>query len=170
MTTLDDQIRSLTEAFATDIAALVRKSALAAVQNVLGGGAPAPAAPRPAVPAKKPAPAPAPAKKAPLAKPVVKAAAPARKPAKPAPAAKPTTKKIVAPKRPLGAKRPPAELAALVEKLAGWINANPGQGAEAMSKALGLANSELTLPIKKLVAAKRIRFEGQKRATKYYSV
>ena len=85
-----------------------------------------------------------------------------------APAAKPAAKKAAPAKRPLGAKRPPAELAALVEKLAAYIGSNPGQGVEMIGKALQTPTSDLTLPIKKLLSSKRIRFEGVKRATKYF--
>ena len=161
MSNLDDQIRSMTEAFAGDLAGLIRKAALEAVQSALSAGA-APAPVRAAAPARRPAPrpkAPAPAPKA----------APAR-PGRPAAAAKAAPAKPATSKRPLGAKRPPAELAALVERLGGYIKSNPGQGMEAISKALGTNTSDLTLPVKKLLAAKRVRFEGVKRATKYYPV
>jgi hypothetical protein len=161
MSNLDEEIRAKTEAFANDLASLVRRAALEAVASVLGGGqahAPAPvkAAPPPA------------ARKAPPPRAAAKAApAPAPKAAKAAPASKAAPAKAAA-KRPLGAKRPPAELAALVEKLAGYIKSNPGHGMEAISKALGASTSDLTLPVKKLLAAKRVRFEGVKRATKYF--
>jgi hypothetical protein len=160
MTTVHDEIRSRIEAFTADISGLVREAALEAVRNALGTG--------PALAPSKPA---APARVAARRKPAVSAkkAAPAPKKRGPkaAPAKKAAGKKPVAPKRPLGAKRPPAELAALVEKLASYIKSNPGQGVEAIGKALNTATSELTLPIKKLLAAKRIRSEGQKRATRY---
>ena len=166
MTNLDDQIRSTTEAFASELSALVRRAALEAVQAALNAGqAPAPAPAKhapPAPPRRVPPPrakaAPAPAPKA--------APAPARA-GRPAPASKAAPSKP-APKRPLGAKRPPAELAALVERLGAYIKNNPGLGMEAISKALGTGTSDLTLPVKKLLAAKRVRFEGVKRATKYF--
>jgi len=41
---------------------------------------------------------------------------------------------------------------------------------EAISKALGTTTSDLTLPVKKLLAAKRVRFEGVKRATRYFPI
>jgi hypothetical protein len=93
-------------------------------------------------------------------------AAPAKKAAK-APA-KAAPKKPVAVKRPLGAKRPPEEIAKLTERLGSYIASNPGNGIEHIGKALNTPTSELTLPIKKLLASKKIRFEGQKRATRYY--
>jgi hypothetical protein len=154
---INDDIRSQTESFVNDVTALIRRAALDAVRSALASGQGAAAALKAVASAKKAAPAKAaPAKKA--------APAAAKKGAKGAPKA---AKKAAA-KRASGAKRPPAELAALVEKLGAYIKGNPGQGAEAIGKALSLPTSEMTLPIKKLLAAKRIRSEGQKRATKYF--
>ncbi len=67
-----------------------------------------------------------------------------------------------------GGKRPPAELAATVDKAAAWIKSNPGQGVEAMAKGLGLKTKQLALPIAKLLNNKTIKKRGVKRATKYY--
>ena len=39
---------------------------------------------------------------------------------------------------------------------------------EAIGKALGTPTKDLNLPVKKLLAAKKIRVEGQKRATEYF--
>jgi hypothetical protein len=178
--TATDEIRSKIEAFTADLTALVHQEALAAVRAALGEGlASAPskpagrpaatfkaATPKTAAPAKKPA---APKKAAPAL--AAKAAPAAKTPAKAATAPKApaaAAKKAVAVKRPLGAKRPPAELAKLTEKLGEHIKANPGLGMEAIGKDLSTPTSELTLPIKKLLAAKRIRFEGVKRATRYF--
>jgi hypothetical protein len=74
----------------------------------------------------------------------------------------------VASKRAPGEKRPPAEVAKLTDGLGDYIKANPGQRMEIIGKALGVTTRELNLPIKKLLAAKRIRSEGQKRATEYF--
>src|SRR5262249_54986956 len=102
--------------------------------------------------------APAPARKA----------ARATKGAKVAPAAKAAVSKRAAPKRAPGEKRPPAELAKLTEKLGDYIKAHPGSRMEAIGKGLGLPTRELHLPIKKLLAAKKVRSEGHKRATEYF--
>jgi uncharacterized heparinase superfamily protein len=67
-----------------------------------------------------------------------------------------------------GGKRPPAELEAMVNKAGDWIKGNPGQGVEAMAKALGVQTKELALPIAKLLKSKAVKKRGQKRATKYY--
>lgn len=67
-----------------------------------------------------------------------------------------------------GEKRTPAELDAQCGWLLGQIKRTPGDGIEAISKALGVSTSELSLPVKKLLAEKSIRTKGHKRATKYY--
>ena len=166
MPNIDEEIRAKTEAFARDLTVLVRRAALEAAAAALGGGAPlaAPVAvaakrgrgrPRKAVPA-------APAPKA-AARPAAKAAA---KPA--APVSKAAVSKKASQKRAPGEKRPPAELAKLTDKLGDYIKANPGRRMEAIGKALGMPTRELNLPIKKLLAGKKIRSEGHKRATEYF--
>jgi hypothetical protein len=92
-----------------------------------------------------------------------RAAAPAKK-AAPAPA-KPAAKSAA---RPKGAKRPPGEIAKTTQRLADYIKSNPGQGIEAIGKALATPTKDLTLPIKKLLGDKKIVAKGEKRATKYY--
>lgn len=67
-----------------------------------------------------------------------------------------------------GEKRTAAELAALERALADHVRGNPGQGIEAIGKALSLPTSELTRPMKKLVERGDIRTQGEKRATKYF--
>jgi hypothetical protein len=76
--------------------------------------------------------------------------------------------KPAATRLPLGAKRPPGELVKLTERLGGYIKENPGRGIEAIGSALVMPTSELSLPIKKLLAAQKIRCVGAKRATKYF--
>jgi hypothetical protein len=66
-----------------------------------------------------------------------------------------------------GGKRDPKVLAKLVERLAEYIKANPGQRMEEITEALGVDTKGLKLPIKKLLAEKRITSKGQKRATTY---
>ena len=172
-TSVEDEIRSKTQAFAKDLAVLVRQAALEAAAAALGGGAPMATGTVPVQvgakrgrgrPRKAAAPAPAP-----TARPVSKAAqvAPA---SKPAPAARAAVSRKAPPKRAPGEKRPPGELAKLTDKLGDFIKSHPGQRMEAIGKALGTPTKELNLPIKKLLAAKKIRSEGQKRATEYFRV
>src|ERR1700722_4377403 len=165
MSTIMDEIRSKTESFAAGLALLVRRAALESVSAALGSVA-APAPVRVAVkrgPGRpKKVAAPAPPAKVPASK-----TAPASKSASPASKAA-VAKKPAAAKRPSGAKRPPAELAKLTEKLGEYIKAHPGLRIEPIGKALSVPTKELNLPVKKLLAAKKIRSEGQKRATEYF--
>ena len=99
--------------------------------------------------------APAPTR-APKAKPAVKAAA--------APVAKAAPTR----KRKKGEKRPPAELAKVQADLLAFIQKNPGKRIEEINKPLGLATSELSRPLSKLIAAKQVRRTGEKRASRYF--
>lgn len=81
-----------------------------------------------------------------------------------APKAAPTTE----PKRKFGAKRDPAELAALTDALGDYISKHPGMRIEEIGAALQLPTKDLVLPVQKLLAAKRIKRTGTRRATKYF--
>jgi DNA-binding NtrC family response regulator len=76
--------------------------------------------------------------------------------------------KPVSTRRQKGAKRAPEELEALVKKLHAYVTKNPGQRIEQVGQALGIATKELSLPVKKLVAEKRLTTKGHKRATTYF--
>jgi hypothetical protein len=173
MPNIDNEIRSMIESFATDLAGLVRRAALESVQTVLGGGATV-AAPVEVAAAKRgpgrPKRVATPAAAAPTKPPAAPVKTPAAKSTKAAPAAKaPVSKKPAAAKRPLGQKRPPGELAKLTERLGDYIKAHPGLRMEVIGKALGAPTKDLNLPVKKLLAAKKIRTEGEKRATEYFA-
>lgn len=71
-------------------------------------------------------------------------------------------------RRAKGAKRDPKLLAALTDKLGDYIKKNPGNRIEQIGKALGTPTKDLALPVKKLLAAKKIATKGQKRATTYF--
>jgi DNA-binding NtrC family response regulator len=71
-------------------------------------------------------------------------------------------------KRKPGEKRTKKELARLTDRLAAYVQSNKGQGIEAIARGLGVETRELTLPVKKLLASKRITSQGQKRATRYF--
>jgi hypothetical protein len=124
---IESEIRSRVEAFAEELIALLRESAMDVVKDALGetaasrrGGRGRASAPRASM-------------------------------------------------RPKGAKRDPNVLEALTEKLGAFIKKNPGQRIEQIGKALGTPTKELALPVKKLVAAKKISTTGQKRSTKYFA-
>lgn len=67
-----------------------------------------------------------------------------------------------------GGKRSPDEIAETADALLDYIRQNPGQRMEAIAKAMGSSTKDLTLPIKKLLSANKVKVEGQKRATSYY--
>jgi len=140
---MPNAIEDLVTKFTSDLSALIRSEALASITSALGGAAPA--APAEVAPAS--APAKAPTKKA-TAK---KAAKPAKK------AGKPGT-----------GKRDPAELAKFVETVGEYIKAHPGEGAETLKVALKCESKDLQLPIRKLLAEKRVIVKGQKRASRYF--
>ena len=166
MPSIDDEIRSKTDAFVSNLTVLIRRAALESVSAVLGGSTPVAAPVQVAAKRGRGRP-----KKVVSAAPAAKAP-PVAKTTKPVPAAKaasqaPVSKKAAAPKRVSGEKRPPAELAKLTEKLGEYIKSHPGLRIESIGKALSTPTKELALPIKKLLAAKRVKSEGQKRATVY---
>jgi hypothetical protein len=72
------------------------------------------------------------------------------------------------PGRKLGEKRTPQELAQITAQVLRYITSNAGQSVEQMAGSLSLSTRELTLPIRKLLAEKKIGSKGQKRATRYF--
>ena len=72
-------------------------------------------------------------------------------------------------RRAKGAKRDPRMLQALTDKLGDYIKKNPGMRIEQIGKALGTPTKDLALPVKKLIAGKKISTKGQKRATTYFA-
>ena len=67
-----------------------------------------------------------------------------------------------------GQKRAPEDLAELVDQLLNSIKATPGQRMEQIAKTLKSTTQELALPAKKLIAEKKIKTKGERRATKYF--
>jgi hypothetical protein len=72
-------------------------------------------------------------------------------------------------RRSKGAKRDPRMLQALTDRLGDYIKKNPGLRIEQIGKALGTPTKDLALPVKKLIAGKKIATKGQKRATTYFA-
>jgi hypothetical protein len=60
-----------------------------------------------------------------------------------------------------------------IEKIGGRVIAhakrNPGQGIEAIGKALGIATRDLALPVKNAIRDGALTTKGHKRATKYFA-
>ncbi len=160
MSNAETHIKAKVDAFVNDLSDLIRQSALEAVADALRKGgeiaAPAPAARRPGRPAKV-------VEAAPVA------AKPAGKPGRPAKAASASSASAAAAaKRRAGEKRSPVLLAQVTDQVGNHIKSNPGQGVEQIAKALSTTTKELTLPIRKLLADKKITSKGQKRATRYF--
>lgn len=65
-------------------------------------------------------------------------------------------------------KRDPRALAETVDLLGKYIRDFPGRSIEVIGEKLHIPTKELALPVKKLLAAKRIRKTGTRRATRYY--
>jgi transcriptional regulator with GAF, ATPase, and Fis domain len=138
---IEDEIQSRINSFVAELNGLVRKAALAAVQNALkGDSSPPRQQARPQVRAKR--------------APQARRAAPLREPSKAA--------------RKPGEKRPQAEIRALTERALDYIQRNSGQGVEHIAKGLGTTTRELSLPMKRLLKEKRISAKGEKRATRYF--
>lgn len=70
--------------------------------------------------------------------------------------------------RPRGQKRAPEDLEQLVNQLLAAIKATPGQRMEQIAKGMKTTTQELALPAKKLLAEKKIKTKGERRATKYF--
>jgi hypothetical protein len=66
-----------------------------------------------------------------------------------------------------GDKRPPEELDALASKFVDYVAKHPGMRIEQVNKELGTSTKDLALPIRKLIAEKKIKTTGKKRATTY---
>ncbi len=133
------QLRSRVDAFVTELSALVRQAALAAVAEALGTGGAAPPKGPPRAGGR-----------------------PARMPvatgrAKPAP--------FAAHRK--GAKRPAEEITKTTARLFDYIKAHPAQRIEQIGKAIGVTTKDLALPTQKLLAEKKIASKGQRRATTY---
>jgi DNA-binding NtrC family response regulator len=132
-TQLDSQLRNRIDAFTWELTELVRRAALATLQEALGtqGHVPSGRRSRPRAAQQQ---------ELPLAN------------------------------RPVGrkrGKRPPEELERVQQQLIDYVAQNPGQSIEAIAQAMGVTTRELNLPVKKLVAARKLKTRGHKRATRY---
>jgi hypothetical protein len=66
-----------------------------------------------------------------------------------------------------GGKRSPAELARTADRLIRHIKSNPNQRAEQIADHVGMSTRALALPLRKLVAEKRLKTRGVARGTTY---
>jgi hypothetical protein len=65
-------------------------------------------------------------------------------------------------------KRTPEDISKIADKIEAYVRDNPGTRIDAVAKAIKKNTKELQLPVRKLIEEKRVRTEGQKRATEYH--
>ena len=138
--TLDDRIRARVEQFASELAELIRESAMETVSVALAGARPSPG----------------------------RGGRGGRRAAAPVVAVRGGRGRAAA-SREKGAKRPPDEIERLTGRLLDYVKGNPGQRIEQIADGMGTSTKELNLPAKKLIAGKQLKTKGQKRATQYFS-
>ncbi len=136
---IEVDLRERVDAFVSDIAELIRRSALEIVRQALGGTSPQ--APARSTAARSRA--------------TPRSAPPARRPG---PRSK--TGRI---------RRSPEELEELGGTFLEHVRAHPGQRLEQISAALGVSTKDLKRPVQQLSDQKAIRTEGQKRGTRYFA-
>ena len=65
-------------------------------------------------------------------------------------------------------KRTSEQVDAMALRIYEHVKKNPGSNVEGMAKAFNLKSKDLTLPITKLMATKKLKTTGQRRGTKYH--
>ncbi|MCA9680222.1 MAG: hypothetical protein KC464_34655 [Myxococcales bacterium] len=68
-----------------------------------------------------------------------------------------------------GAKRPASEIDETKQRVATFIAQNPGLRIEQINAQLGTTTKELALPLRKLIAERKVTTKGAKRATVYFA-
>jgi hypothetical protein len=156
--TADQKLEELAKRFTADVIDVVRESALEAFASSFEGRLASPRA------------APAAAEMPPVRRRRRRraAVAPEKVSASVKAAAKRAKKASKTKRRVTGGKRDPKVLAALTEKLAQHVTSNAGQTMLEIGEALGASTSDLTLPARKLLDAKRIKRRGTRNLTKYF--
>ncbi|MBX7196134.1 MAG: DNA-binding protein [Sandaracinaceae bacterium] len=137
----------------SELETLIRTAALEAVQAALGGASAAKQSSLTAAAAKPAAP------KASGAS----SSAPKVAPSPSTQASVPAVKRVKK-----GTRRSAEDVAAAARTIKAHLAAHPGQGVEAIAKALGVPSKDLALPITNLLGARSIRKEGEKRGTRYF--
>jgi hypothetical protein len=67
-----------------------------------------------------------------------------------------------------GNKRAPEDLERVSEAFVAYVSKHPGLRIEQINKELGTTTKDLALPIRKLIAGKRVKARGAKRSTTYF--
>ena len=139
MNNLNEQIRSRTEAFASELSNIIQQSILQTVQSALGSESNA----------------------------VLPRATVSRPTRKPTAAAARKSTPTAAGKR--GRGRPPSRaIAETMETLLKHVRSNPGQRLDWIAESLGTSTDKLSFPAKKLIAQKKLHTKGQTRGVTYF--
>ncbi len=75
---------------------------------------------------------------------------------------------VVLSRRTKGAKRAPGEIVKLKDAVHAHIKEHPGERIEQINGHMGTRTTDLSLPLKKLIADGEVRTEGDRRATRYF--
>jgi len=86
----------------------------------------------------------------------------------PAAVSAPAIGRVTPKARAKGEKRAANEIESIGERLADFIQRNPGLRVEQINRELGTTTREVALPLRKLIADRVIRSEGEKRSTQYF--
>jgi hypothetical protein len=136
---LDTEIQSRISSFLDELSQLVKRQALEAVHEALGGAA-------------------APARRGP-GRPRKVTVRPGRRP-------RAMAKRAVKGNR---VRRSPEDLANLQSSILAAVKAKPGQRLEEVGRAMKTDTGVLKRPVAMLVAGKKLKTKGQKRGTRYFS-
>lgn len=142
---VQSEIQSLVSKLSNDLETLVRKAAIEAVQNVLGGSSPSRTATKPTAAKRKPGPKP-------------------QAVGTPEAARAPQPKALKSGKR---VRRTAAEIAVTANRIHAYVKANPNANAERIKKALAIPSNQWGGPLALLMSAKRLGSKGEKRSTTY---
>ena len=80
-----------------------------------------------------------------------------------------TVKVVRMGRAPKGGRRSSEDVTAMGETLLGYVKKNPGQRGEQIAKALRTDVGTMRLPMKTLIAAKKIKTKGQRRGMTYFA-
>lgn len=67
-----------------------------------------------------------------------------------------------------GGRRSPEDVERMGESLLAYVGKNPGQRGEQIAEALGTDTKTMRLPMQKLIADKKVKTKGERRAMRYY--
>jgi len=70
--------------------------------------------------------------------------------------------------RSTGGRRSSEDVERMGESLLAYVGKNPGQRGEQIAEALGTDTKTMRLPMQKLIAEKRVKTKGERRAMRYY--